>query len=300
MKKVIRSPLFYVGDKYKLMEQLSTLFPKDINNFIEPFVGGGSVFLNTKAKQYLANDIDTNIINLHKTLSTFDIDTLIDELSKIIYSYGLSFSFKGITAPNELKKQYIKTYYAKYNKKAYENLKNDFNSNQNNVLYLYLLLIYGFNRILRFNSSGNFNLPVGNVDFNMNVYEALKNYTNFMRTNKITFKNDDYVDFINDIDFKNNDYVYLDPPYLISNSEYNKLWGKDNEFKLYELLDNLNLKGIKFGITNLLNHKGQTNDILKSWAKKYYVYNINSNYISFNNNTIKLDSKEIFVTNYKE
>ncbi|WP_141089691.1 DNA adenine methylase, partial [Campylobacter concisus] len=70
--KAIRSPLFYVGDKYKLMGQLGELFPKKIERFIEPFVGGGSVFLNTKAKEYLANDIDTNIINLHKTLSKFD------------------------------------------------------------------------------------------------------------------------------------------------------------------------------------------------------------------------------------
>ncbi|GAA7638513.1 hypothetical protein JP0138_03590 [Helicobacter pylori] len=107
MKKGIRSPFFYVGDKYKLMPQLNKLFPNNINQFIEPFVGGGSVFLNTKAKRYLANDIDTNIINLHKTLSKFNTCELFDELSKIIIYYGLSFSFKGITAPDELKKNNI-------------------------------------------------------------------------------------------------------------------------------------------------------------------------------------------------
>ena len=120
--KAIRSPLFYVGDKYKLMGQLGELFPKKIERFIEPFVGGGSVFLNTKAKEYLANDIDTNIINLHKTLSKFDIDELFSKLSEIISSYGLSFSLNGKIAPDELKKRYIKTYYAKYNKTAYEAL----------------------------------------------------------------------------------------------------------------------------------------------------------------------------------
>lgn len=39
-----RSPFFYVGDKYKLMPQLSKYFPDAINNLIEPFCGGGSVF----------------------------------------------------------------------------------------------------------------------------------------------------------------------------------------------------------------------------------------------------------------
>lgn len=38
-KDTIRSPFFYVGDKYKLMPQLKNLFPDDINNYIEPFVG---------------------------------------------------------------------------------------------------------------------------------------------------------------------------------------------------------------------------------------------------------------------
>ena len=195
--KVVRSPLFYVGDKYKLMGQLVELFPKSINRFIEPFVGGGSVFLNTKANEYLVNDIDVNIINIHNTLRKFDINTLLDKLSQIIYNYGLSFSFKGITVPESFKKKYVKTYYAKYNKIAYEKLKNDYNNNQNNILYLYILLIYGFNRIIRFNASGLFNLPVGNVDFNTNVYNALKNYTEFMQINKISFKNKNYVDFLN-------------------------------------------------------------------------------------------------------
>lgn len=300
MKNIIRSPLFYVGDKYKLMGQLSALFPQDIDKFIEPFVGGGSVFLNTNANKYLANDIDTNIINLHKTLSKFDFDTIFEKLSKMIYDYGLSFSYKGITAPTELKKQYIKTYYAKYNKKAYENLKSDFNNDKNNMFCLYLLLIYGFNRILRFNSKGDFNLPVGNVDFNSNVYNALKNYTLFMQKNEVIFYNMDYMKFIDMIDFGAKDYVYFDPPYLISSSEYNKLWSIENELRLYKLLDKLDQNGISFGITNLLNHKDCENTILKNWAKKYIVYSINSNYISFNNNTIKEDSKEIFVTNYRK
>lgn len=296
----VRSPLFYVGDKYKLMGQLNTLFPKNINRFIEGFVGGGSVFLNTKAKEYLVNDIDNNIINLHKTLSCFDIDSLIGKLSEIIISYGFSFSLKGINVPDSLKKQYIKTYYAKYNKVAYEKLKSDFNKNQTNMLHLYLLLIYGFNRFIRFNSKGIFNLPVGNVDFNNNVYTALKNYTEFMHTNKVSFFSGDYKNFINSIEFKKDDYIYLDPPYLISNSEYNKLWNTQHEIDLYDTLDKLNKKGVKFGITNLIHHKGRTNTIIEEWAKQYKVYNIKSNYISFNDNTIKKDTNEIFVTNYME
>ena len=34
-KKSIRSPLFYVGDKYKLMPQLKKLFPNDIDTYYD-------------------------------------------------------------------------------------------------------------------------------------------------------------------------------------------------------------------------------------------------------------------------
>ena len=67
-KKTYRSPLFYVGDKYKLYPKINKYFPKTINRFIEPFTGGGSVFLNVNANEYLLNDIDTNVINIHQFL----------------------------------------------------------------------------------------------------------------------------------------------------------------------------------------------------------------------------------------
>ena len=53
-------------------------------------------------------------------------------------------------------------------------MRSDFNNDKDDMMLLYMLLIYGFNRMLRFNSKGDFNLPVGNVDFNKNVVNALK------------------------------------------------------------------------------------------------------------------------------
>ena len=70
MNGFIRSPLFYMGDKYKILPEVSINFPKKINRFIEPFTGGGSVYLNTKANEYLLNDIDKEVVSLHKFLIT--------------------------------------------------------------------------------------------------------------------------------------------------------------------------------------------------------------------------------------
>ena len=48
----------------------------------------------------------------------------------------------------------------------------------------------------------------------------------------------------------------------------------------------------------MVSHKGVKNEIFLEWAEKYFSYDISSNYISFNDNTIKTDSREVFVTNY--
>ena len=295
-----RSPFFYVGDKYKLMNQLSELFPDNINRLIEPFCGGGSVFLNTKAKKYIANDNNFYMIQLHKFLCSFKgkREVLFEQIKDIILKYGFSASYLGIEVDRELKSKHIKTYYAVYNKESYKNLKNDFNNQKDNMIYLYLLLIYGFNHMLRFNKNGDFNLPVGNVDYNKNVVNALNNYFDHIEKNTIKFYCYDFEKFINKLEFEVDDFVYFDPPYLISGSEYNKNWTVDEEKRLLELLDKLNERGIKFALSNVLFHKGKTNEILIEWSKKYKVIDVKSNYISYHDNTNK-NSKEVLIVNYE-
>ncbi len=295
-----RSPLFYVGDKYKLMPQIKKYMPSYINNYYEPFVGGGSSFLNIKANHYKVNDIDSSIISIHKMLykESENKEKFFKKIFKLINDYELSCSYNGHLVPEKLKKKYKKTYYSKYNKEQYMKLRNDFNKNKSDIMRLYLLLIYGFNHMTRFNSRGDFNLPVGNVDFNSNVYNSLNYYLDYIKKIDIEYYSQDYKGFIKNIDFKKHDYVLLDPPYLISQSEYNKLWNETDDKELYDLLDELDKKGVKFGITNLVYHKGKKNEYFEKWSKKYNTFEIDSNYISFNNNKEKTDSKEVFVTNY--
>lgn len=298
---IIRSPFFYVGDKYKLMAEIKTYLPDNIKTYVEPFVGGGSSFLNVTAEKYVLNDIDTYVIELHKTLLQYadKPDVLFEQLFELIKIYDLTCSYKGKTVSDELKKQFVKTYFAKHNKDAYAKLKADFNEKQDDMLRLYLLIIYGFNHMIRFNNAGLFNLPVGNVDFNKNVYNALTDYLAFVIDKNITFNNLDYKTFLSGLELTKDDFVFLDPPYLISMSEYNKLWNSEKEQELYSFLDELDAKGVRFALTNLVSHKGKTNTILMEWAKKYKAHPISSNYISFNDNTIKADSKEVLVTNYE-
>ena len=296
-----RSPLFYVGDKYKLVPQLLKFFPKKITKYVEPFYGGGSSSLQVTAKEYVFNDIDPYIIALHKMLieNSANVDGFFEHLFSLINQYGLSCSYLRDDVPIELKRQYPKTYYSHFNKESYRNLKADYNKDAEKDCYkLYLLLIYGFNHMIRFNSKGEFNLPVGNVDFNKNVYEALVNYFTTQGKRDISFCCSDFEAFTKSIPLEKGTFFYFDPPYLISMSEYNKFWSEKDEQRLYDLLDWLNQKKVRFGITNLLQHKGARNTIFEEWSHKYKVEYINSNYISFNDNTIKSESsQELYVHN---
>ena len=299
-KKILRSPLFYVGDKYKLMGEIGTYFPDNIGKFVEPFVGGGSVFMNTVAEQYYLNDIDSYIIGLHKYLcKAANKHTLFfAHVENIIKAYGLSYSYKEDTVPYELKKQFKKTYFAKYKKVAYEQMRTDFNeSSKDDMTVLYLLLIYGFNRMLRFNKSGDFNLPVGNVDFNSNVALTLIDYFQEVKSKKPKWYNLDYKAFLKKIHLSENDFIYLDPPYLITFSEYNKLWNEQDERELLQLLDQLNGRNIRFAISNVTHYKNRRNDIFIDWAQKYQAHSIKSNYISYHDNSIK-QFDEVLITNY--
>ena len=300
IKKIKRSPLFYVGDKYRLMKQLSDLFPTEINNFYEPFVGGGTVFLNIDAKRYFLNDIDKHLVNIQKflILSAENPERFFKDVEKVVLKYKLSHSYKNDIVPAFLKKEFKKTYYARFNKEGYEKLRVHVNKNKkNDPLVLYILLIYGFNRMLRFNGGGKFNLPVGNVDFNKNVVIALNSYFKFVQGKKLKFTSQDFRKYFEKKKFEKDDFVYIDPPYLITSSEYNKIWSEKEEKDLLGTMDKLDKKGVKFALSNVTHYNGSKNDLLIKWMQKYKVHKIKSNYISYHNNG-KKNIVEILVTNY--
>lgn len=140
-------------------------------------------------------------------------------------------------------------------------------------------------------------MPVGNVDFNANVVSALKDYFQEVKGKKPKWYNMDYKAFLKRVQLSDNDFVYLDPPYLITFSEYNKLWNEQDEQELLQLLDQLHERNIRFAISNVTHYKDRQNDIFIDWAKKYQTHSIKSNYISYHDNSIK-QFNEVLVTNY--
>lgn len=56
--------LKWAGGKTRLCEKINAILPIG-NRLIEPFVGAGSVFLNTKYPEYLLSDVNQDLIDIY-------------------------------------------------------------------------------------------------------------------------------------------------------------------------------------------------------------------------------------------
>ena len=81
--KLIKSPLNYVGGKYKLLPQILPLFPGNIETFYDVFAGGGNVGININAKQVIFNDTEEVVIDLMRDLSTIGSEEALEALKKL-------------------------------------------------------------------------------------------------------------------------------------------------------------------------------------------------------------------------
>ena len=105
--------------------------------------------------------------------------------------------------------------------------------------------------------------------------------------------------------FNSNDFFYLDPPYLITCATYNEKggWKEKDERDLLNLLDKLNDNNVRFALSNVLESKGNSNDVLKEWIKdkEYNVHNLDSKYGNANyqrKDNSDSTTMEVLITNY--
>ena len=306
---MIQSPLNYTGGKFKLLPQILPLFPKNINTFVDLFCGGCNVGINIDCESVIYNDLDENLLYLYNTFKNLDKQSVFEWIYEIINTYGLSLvSDKGY--------DYYKCDSSKglgsYNKESFLRLRADFNEKKKKGNYdyyyyvmLYVIIVYAFNNQIRFNSNGEFNLPVGKRDFNKKMQQKLSDFIDKIKEQNCKFTCLDFREF--DIDtLENNDFVYVDPPYLITCATYNEQggWSETDEKDLLRFLDRLNEKGLRFALSNVLRSKGKENTILIEWLDKnkdkYRAVSLNYSYSNSNYQTKDKtsNSEEVLIINY--
>lgn len=296
----VKSPLNYTGGKHKLLPQITKLFPKEIQTFYDVFSGGANVGINATAKNIICIEKNRYVVDLLKLIQKENFEDLNENIVDIIEKFGLSQSYirgydhYGMDSSSGL---------GQYNKDAFLKLRSEFNKEKTRIDLLLVLVLYSFNNQIRFNSTGSFNLPVGKRDYNGSSRKNVAAFNQVSNEKKIVFRNCDFRDIDKMLLIKD-DFLYLDPPYLLGLASYNEMggWTEKDEKDLYELLTKLDKKGIKFALSNVLEHKGKTNQIMKGWINKYKykIHKIDYDYKNSNYHSTAKGNKtiEVLITNY--
>lgn len=284
-QKYIKSPLNYIGGKYKLLKQIIPLFPSDIDTFVDIFSGGANVGINVRANKHIFNDMNNRINEMFRYFQEQDPVELVQKIEQRIEDWDLS----------------------KTNEESFLAFRKQYNINPN-PLDLYVLSSFSYNYQFRFNNSMEFNNPFGRnrSHFSENMKNNLLNFVTKLQTLDATFT--DF--FFYEYDFSqltSKDFVYLDPPYLITTGSYNdgkrgfSDWGEKQEKEMYQLMKNLSSRNIKFALSNVIVHKGKHNKFLEDFINEEHLFvkHLNFNYKNSSYNTSKEESVEVLVTNYK-
>lgn len=279
---MIKSPLNYVGGKFKLLPQLLPLFPAKLNRFVDLFCGGGNVAVNVSAKKIYCVDKQKQVIDFLEACKQIPSEYMLEKIDALICKYGLS----------------------KTNKEGYYKLRDYYNAGNRSWDVFYTLVCYSFNNQIRFNSKGEFNMPFGKnrSSFNPALRSKFIEFVDAVKTMDISFSTSDFRE-LNYKELGKDDFVYADPPYRISCATYNDGggWTETDDIDLFNLLDYLDKHGIRFALSNVIMNNGRWNELLAEWSNKYAVHRIDINYGNSNyhrKSKIGQDTLEVLVTNY--
>lgn len=141
--------------------------------------------------------------------------------------------------------------------------------------------------------------------FSKSLEDKLVKYIETIDKKNISFYSSDFHNLNLDSPEFNDTFYYCDPPYLITVGGYERdyfcKWSEDYERELLNLLDIINSKGGKFALSNVTEHKGKENTILKEWSKNYNTHYLIKDYNNCNYQTkVKTgnSSIEVLITNY--
>lgn len=182
-----RSALKWAGGKKKVINDIASLLPtKGKKRLVEPFVGGGSVFLNLDFEDYLLVDMNQDLITLFNLIKSQPTQFITDAI-------------KFFTSENNQSEMY------------YE-FRRQFNQStdpyERSLLFLYLNR-HGYNGLCRYNQSGGYNVPFGRYKHPYFPQKELEFFSE--KAQKATFMQGDFEAAFSQL--QADDVVYCDPPY---------------------------------------------------------------------------------------
>jgi DNA adenine methylase len=212
MKKV--SPLFiWAGGKTKVIKHYVNYLPSKVEEYSEPFFGGGAMFLYVMQRYFpqkiYINDIYDGITNIYS-----EVKNNVDSFCLIVDEY----ENKYLPLSKEDRKEY---FYKVRHAHAFDYGQWD---KTYEAATLYFLMKTGFNGILQINQNTNnrYGTPSGLLNQTTKIYDKENVYAWNHLLKNVEIHCGDYRNC------PTGDFNFLDPPYRDSFTTYGTGWG-DNE-----------------------------------------------------------------------
>ena len=259
--------LKWVGGKTQILEQVLTKFPSEINDYYEPFLGGGSVLLGllTRIRQgkisvrgkIYASDINPHLISLYQNIQE-NPESLLTELRKITSEFSQADSRPTATVnrtPSSIEQALTsrESYYY-WTRARYNAVDEDATHSPETSAMLLFLNKTCFRGIYREGPRG-FNVPFGNYT-NPGIFDEdhIRLISNLIQPVKFTATS--YSDALEiQTSPSLGDFVYLDPPYVPETSTSFVSYTADgfsleDHNALFKLCKSLNERSVKFLLSN--------------------------------------------------
>ncbi len=252
----VRPFLKWAGGKGKLLPQLQTCFPADLENgsvrkYVEPFVGSGAVFFYIAQnyhhiiQKFWISDINPDLIVTYKTIQQ-KVEAVINRLHSIQKEY--------LPKSEAARKEYFYQMRSLFNqKRSLQAFGEDIQPNVERTAQIIFLNRTCFNGLFRVNSKGEFNVPHGQYKNPKICYEDnLRKIAEILQKTHIHCG--DYTTSQSFIDERS--FVYLDPPYRPINktsrfTSYSQFaFGDAEQLALRDFCLDLDKKGAKFMLSN--------------------------------------------------
>ncbi|NBP00211.1 MAG: Dam family site-specific DNA-(adenine-N6)-methyltransferase [Proteobacteria bacterium] len=239
MTKTLTPIIKWAGGKRQILPILKKHFPIEFGDYFEPFVGGGSVFMELYNGRLLDNknvylsDIMIPLINLYQVILR-QPEALLEELSNEKYANNRDVYIEMRQSFNRLKQLASVVYHTNVEMAA---------------LFLYLNKT-GFNGMYRENAKGEYNIAYGrNVSSKFGDKTTIMNLHSFLRMPNVTIGCGHYLDIEPLV--KPGDFVYLDPPYYGTFTGYNnEKFGEGEQIRLRDYFMLLTQRGVKVALSN--------------------------------------------------
>lgn len=228
----------WAGGKTALLPEIFSRFPKTIDTFCEPFIGGGAVTIEYLTRNpgaiVVASDINPRLINLYNVVKVNDF-FFYEELQCLSETYYSSRTYQDGCL------QFFEEVRRDFNEKNY--------SSVINAAEFVFLNKTCFNGLYRENSKGEFNVPHGKYK-NPKIFDEENIEALSQLFQSVTFQCRSY-----QYDYPEGSFIYFDPPYMpvsktSSFKDYCGIFGEEQQKELAAFCRSLNDHGVRWLLSN--------------------------------------------------